>query len=335
VTTEEKRRIADPDLNQHIRDRPNHKPTRMAPDSFFVPQPPTVQESVAARTAEVAKQLHSSLGAPFFEQPGFLLYNADLLDCLAGFARAGVQVNLTITSPPYNIGKEYEAPQEVSEYVEWCSSWMQAIHSATASHGAFWLNLGYFEVLEKGLCVPIPYLLWDRSPFYLLQEVVWHYGAGVSTRKRLAPRNEKWLFFVKDPKHYTFNLDEIRDPNVKYPNQRRNGKLRCNPLGKNPSDVWEFPKVTTGRQRSSKERTDHPAQFPLRVVERIVRGCSSLGDVVLDPFAGSGSAGIAAAAFGRVFVGIEIEKRYCEMAGERLGEFNRERAQELEKLSLF
>jgi len=92
-----------------------------------------------------------------------------------------------------------------------------------------WLNVGYLEVPEKGLCVPIPYLLWDKSPFYLLQEIVWKYGAGVSTKNRLSPRNEKWLFYLKNCQEYTFNLDNIRDPNVKYPNQKKNGKYRCIP----------------------------------------------------------------------------------------------------------
>jgi len=195
----------------------------------------------------------------------------------------------------------------------------------TQPRGAFWLNVGYLEVKSKGLCVPIPYLLWDKSPFYLLQEIVWKYGAGVTAKRLLSPRNEKWLFYVKNQKQYTFNLDDIRDPNVKYPNQKKNGQYRCNPLGKNPSDVWEFPKVTTGAKRSSKERTGHPAQFPLRVVERIVKACSNPLEVVLDPFAGSCSAGIAAVGLGRIFLGIEIMPDYCDMAVERYEVFKKER----------
>jgi len=102
-------------------------------------------------------------------------------------------------------------------------------------------------------------LLWDRSPFYLIQEVVWNYGAGVACRHQFSPRNEKFLWYVKDPNNYLFHLDKI----VKYPNQKKNGKLKCNPLGKNPTDVWQFPKVTSGKKRSSIERTAHPAQFPV------------------------------------------------------------------------
>lgn len=128
-------------------------------------------------------------------------------------------------------------------------------------------------------------------------------------------------------RHGAFNLDEIRDPNVKYPNQKKNGKYRCNPLGKNPSDVWEFPKVTTGSKRSSKERTGHPAQFPLPVVERVVRASSHPLQLVLDPFAGSCSAGIAAVGLGRLFIGIEIRQDYCELSINRYEKFKRQQSE--------
>ena len=206
------------------------------------------------------------------------------------------------------------------------ANWLGQIYQITQDNGAFWLNVGYLEVPEKGLCVPIPYLLWDKSPFYLLQEIVWKYGAGVSTKNRLSPRNEKWLFYLKNCQEYTFNLDNIRDPNVKYPNQKKNGKYRCNPLGKNPSDVWEVPKVTTGEKRSSKERTGHPAQFPLAIVERIIQASSNPVEIILDPFAGSCSTGIAALGLGRIFVGFEIRPDYCEIAAERFKRFKKERS---------
>jgi adenine-specific DNA-methyltransferase len=212
---------------------------------------------------------------------------------------------------------------------------MTLIYSVTRANGAFWLNVGYLEVPQQGLCVPIPYLLWNKSPFYLLQEIVWSYGAGVSSKRRLSPRNEKWLFYAKDCEDYTFNLDDIRDPNVRYPNQKKNGKYRCHPLGKNPSDVWEFPKVTTGKNRSSRERTGHPAQFPLSVVERIVRASSNFTDVVFDPFAGSASAGIAAAGLGRLFVGFEAKLDYCGLAVERWEEFKKERRIARQQVVLF
>lgn len=227
-------------------------------------------------------------------------------------------VDLTVTSPPYNIGKAYEAPLALEDYVKWCESWLQEIYRVTKPNGAFWLNLGYFEVPQKGRAVPIAYLLWDKSPFYLLQEIVWHYGAGVSTKKAFSPRNEKWLWFVKNSESYVFNLDAVRDPDVKYPNQKKNGKLKCNPLGKNPGDVWSIPKVTSGTNRASKERMPHPAQFPLAVIERIILACSHPGELILDPFAGSGSTLVAATRCQRRSLGFEIREDYVQMAENRL-----------------
>ena len=122
----------------------------------------------------------------------------------------------------------------------------------------------------------------------------------------------------RDPDDYVFNLNDVRDPNVKYPNQKKNGKLKCNPLGKNPTDVWQFPKVTSGKNRSSKERTPHPAQFPIAVIERIIKACSNPGDIVFDPFVGSGSLVEAAIRNGRRAVGFEINEEYIEVAAKRI-----------------
>ena len=113
-------------------------------------------------------------------------------------------------------------------------------------------------------------------------------------------------------------MDEIRDPDVKYPNQKKNGKLKCNPLGKNPSDVWSIPKVTSGRNRSSKERTPHPAQFPSAVIDRVVKASSNPGDLVLDPFLGSGTTALVARGLGRLAVGFELRSDYLDLAVARL-----------------
>ncbi len=321
-----KRKIDDANHNRYIAEGVDpHKPTQISPSSLLQPFPEDIMEQFLSKHKEVEHFLIDAIGSPTYSDPGFILYCGNCYELLSKLERSGFFTDLTITSPPYNIGKEYESPLELNEYVEWCSSWMNQIYKVTQPKGAFWLNVGYLEVADKGLCVPIPYLIWDKSSFFLLQEVVWKYGAGVTAKHRLSPRNEKWLFYIKDQKKYTFNLDEIRDPNVKYPNQKKNGKYRCNPLGKNPSDVWEFPKVTTGMKRSSKERSGHPAQFPLKVVERIVRVSSNLLELIMDPFAGSCSAGIAAAGLGRIFLGIETMPEYCELAIDRYEMFKKER----------
>jgi adenine-specific DNA-methyltransferase len=165
-------------------------------------------------------------------------------------------------------------------------------------------------------------LLFPFSPFHLNQEVVWHYEAGVSARNYFSPRNEKWLWLVKDREHYIFDLDSIRDPNVKYPNQKKNGKLRVNPLGKNPGDVWIIPKVTTGQdmdgRRASAERTSHPAQFPERVIERIVLASSAENSVVLDPFGGSGTTSAVAERLGRWSIYFDVNDRYLQIARDRV-----------------
>lgn len=320
------RRIASKAHNQFVEDGvDSHRPTRMVPASFLVPLTAQQKAGVAQSQASAVDALTRILGRPAFSAPGFILYQGDCTALMEKMRESNFQIDLTITSPPYNIGKAYEEIVSLEDYIEWCSTWMAQIHAITSSKGAFWLNVGYLEVPGMGRCVPIPYLLWNRSPFYMLQEVVWHYGAGVSSSKRLSPRNEKWLFYVRNAEDYLFNLNDIRDPNVKYPNQKKNGKFRCNPLGKNPTDVWEFPKVTTGSNRSSKERTGHPAQFPLQIVERIIRASSNTGSVVFDPFSGSGSCGIAAAALGRVGIGIELKEEYVRIAIERYKNFQQEK----------
>jgi adenine-specific DNA-methyltransferase len=324
ISQENVRKIANQEYNSYIANRPNqHQSTRIAPSSLLKPFSKELKQKLSIQHELLETELSNIIGKPYYSHLGFILYQGDAEKLLKEirFNQINININLTVTSPPYNLGKEYEKSRAIDEYIEWCSRWMSQIYNLTQSNGAFWLNVGYLEVPNKGLCVPIPYLLWDKSPFYLLQEVIWKYGAGVSTKHRLSPRNEKWLFYVKDPEKYTFNLDSIRDPNVKYPNQKKNGKYRCNPLGKNPSDVWEFPKVTTGTKRSSKERTAHPAQFPLGIVERVINASSNQLELVLDPFAGSGSTGIAAIGLGRIFLGFEIRRDYCDIAVKRFEDF--------------
>ena len=266
------------------------------------------------------RSVEAILGKPAFNSHGVCLYHADALDAMRQLPNAFV--DLTVTSPPYNIGKEYEVPVPLAEYLDWSEQWIKEIYRLSQPEGAFWLNLGYTEVPGEGKAVPITYLLWDRIPFYMLQEVVWNYGAGVATKSIFSPRNEKFLWLVKSADHYTFNLDDVRDPNVKFPNQRKNGRLRVNQLGKNPTDVWQFPKVTTGQgrtgQRASPERTKHPAQFPVSVIERIVKACSNQGDVLLDPFMGSCTTAEVAIRLQRNVIGFEIREEYLEMGIERL-----------------
>lgn len=267
--------------------------------------------------------IRSILGRPAYEGEGVLLYCIDALKAMPNLPDE--TVDLTVTSPPYNIGKEYESVMPLDCYLEWTRTWIEQVYRVTARSGAFWLNLGYVGIPGRARAIPLPYLVWQEVPFYLVQEIVWNYAAGVTTKRAFAPRNEKFLWYVKNKDAYTFNLDQVRDPNVKYPNQKKRGKIRVNPLGKNPTDVWQIPKVTTGEgmngRRASAERTIHPAQFPVAVVERIIEACSNEGGLVFDPFIGSGTTAEVAIANRRVALGFEINERYVNVAAERISKF--------------
>lgn len=312
-----------------------HRPTQIVPDTFIKERSELEECEYRTRFEQVLSSLTVAVGKPYYAKDGFILYNTSCTDFLTELKRHDIILfDLVVTSPPYNIGKEYETDLDVKEYVDWCASWMSLLYECTTDQSSFWLNVGHFEVPQKGLCVPIPYLIWDKSKYFLLQELVWKYGAGVQTKKRLSPRNEKWLYYIKDTKDYIFNLDEIRDPDVKYPNQKKNGKLRCNPLGKNPSDVWDIPKVTTGNSRSSKERVDHPAQFPLAIIERLVKVSSNSLHTVFDPFSGSGTTGIATHAFNRIYVGTELSQKYCDVTIDRFERYLKYRSEKLSQTTL-
>lgn len=273
------------------------------------------------------------LGKPYFQAPNCLIYNMDCLEAIKLLPEK--LVALTVTSPPYNIGKEYEKLLLLDEYLNWCEQWIGEVYRVTVDRGAFWLNLGYLSMRDRAKAIPISYLLWDKVPFYLIQEVVWNYGAGVAGSKFFSPRNEKFLWYVKNQDKYTFNLDEVRDPNVKYPNQKKNGKIKVNLKGKNPTDVWQFPKVTSGKNRASKERTAHPAQFPVAVVDRIIKSASNFNDIVLDPFMGSGTTAIVALGLQRQVIGFEIRADYCDIVANRVDDFLREKELREAQLSLF
>ena len=266
-------------------------------------------------TIEQAKTI---LGDPFYETSGILVYNMDCREGLVKLANQNFIFDTTITSPPYNIGKEYESNMSVDNYISWLTNIIGLTHDVTKDNGALLLNVGYLKMKNIARAIPIPYLIWDKIKFYLVQEIIWKYGAGVACKRYLSPRNEKVLWYIKNELDYTFNLDPIRDKDVKYPNQKKNGRLRCNPLGKNPSDVWEIRKVTSGKNRSSKERMPHPAQFPEELITRCMLAFSNKNEIILDPFMGSGTTAAVALRNGRQCIGFEISELYCNTIVERL-----------------
>lgn len=247
------------------------------------------------------------------------------LDALpAGAAR------LVVTSPPYNVGKEYEDELTVDEYVASQEATLTACVRALADDGSLCWQVGNFVVPRAkpagrpltSSIVPIDCLLWpvfERLGLRLRNRIVWTFGHGEHCKLRLSPRYETILWFTKSD-DYVFDLDPVRVPQ-KYPGKKafrgpRAGQYVCNPLGKNPGDVWEVPNVKSAHP----EKTEHPCQFPVELIERLVLSLTRTGDLVVDPYCGAGSALVAALKHGRRAAGSDIEPRYVEIAQRRIGQ---------------
>lgn len=221
------------------------------------------------------------------------------------------QVNLVVTSPPYNIHKEYEKKLSLDEYEVSVKRWFSEIPRLLTANGAAWINVGYTTPTTK-TTLPLTYLYYPilrEMGLHFIQEVVWRYSGGMAAKHRFSPRSERWQWWVKNPKRYHFDLDAIREQPIGF-------DARNNPLGKNPGCVWDFKTVVGGRGASS-EKTEHPCQFPRAMIERIIRACSSPGNLVLDPFGGSGTTAIAASGTGRGFISIEKLPKYHRLAVAR------------------
>jgi adenine-specific DNA-methyltransferase len=219
-----------------------------------------------------------------------------------------------VTSPPYNAGKAYEDRLSLEEYTNSAERWLSCIPRILSDTGALWINLGYMKTSEI-TTLPLTYVyfpLAQKFGLHLIQELVWHYEGGMSYGRRFSHRTERWLWLVKDPTKYVFHLDEVRDPTLNKTVSKKN-----NDLGKNPTDYWFFERVPGGCA-ASKEKTLHPAQFPVAMIERIIRACSNQGDLILDPFGGSGSTAEAASLNGRGFISIEKNSEYHEIARARV-----------------
>ena len=216
-------------------------------------------------------------------------------------------VDAVITSPPYNIGKNYNGGNDNRpDYIEWLSVVLQ--QAAQVTDDCLWVNLGYRKTPAGN--VPIVFEIWNRLGLYLMQAIKWEYGAGCTYSSRFNHRTEDWLWLVKDQTRYTFNPDDVRDLSLtKYVNDKRNSLK-----GKLPGDVWYFPHVAGNHT----QREAHPAQYPQPMIERIIRATTNPGDLILDPFAGSGTTGVACVQTGRRFIGIEIDEDYATIARARI-----------------
>jgi len=229
-------------------------------------------------------------------------------DCVSGILSHRQKYSLVVTSPPYNAGKEYENALSIQEYRRFAQQWLSAVSDKLSDTGSLWLNVGYIRT-GKNRALPLTYLYYEIATIPLVQEVVWHYEGGMAYKKRFAHRTERWMWFSKNPSKVVFNLDRIRDSSLNRTRDQRN-----NPSGKNPGDCWYFDRVSN----NSADKTIHPCQFPVKMIERIVLACSDKGDEVLDPFMGSGTVGVVCKMHERNFTGYETDPAYFKVANERI-----------------
>lgn len=235
---------------------------------------------------------------------------------------ADESVHLIVTSPPYNIGKSYEKrSSSLEQYVANQAAIIAECVRVLAPNGSICWQVGN-HIAKDGEVVPLDLLLYPlfkNHGLKLRNRIVWHFEHGLHCTKRFSGRHETILWFTKgDAAH--FDLDPVRVPS-KYPGKKyfkgpKIGQLSGNPLGKNPGDVWIIPNVKSNHV----EKTEHPCQFPVELVERLVLSMTKPGDSVLDPYLGVGSSVIAAIKHDRLGFGCDIEKRYVEIAWDRVRE---------------
>ncbi|MCI0683761.1 MAG: site-specific DNA-methyltransferase [Gemmataceae bacterium] len=245
-----------------------------------------------------------------------VLFQGDCRTLLRAIPSASVQ--LVVTSPPYNIGKEYEARIDLDEYVRAQGHVIGECVRVLKNSGSICWETGNY--VDKGAIVPLDSILYpvfSGLGLRLRNRIIWHFEHGLHCSRRMSGRYETILWFTKSD-DYVFHLDEIRVPQ-KYPGKKffkgpRAGQYSCNPLGKNPGDVWTIPNVKSNHV----EKTDHPCQFPVELIERLVVALTDPDDWVLDPFLGTGTTIIAALRSGRRGAGAEIMSKYVDLARDRV-----------------
>ena len=227
-------------------------------------------------------------------------------------------IQMVVTSPPYNLGKEYESRLHLNEYVAQQREVIAECARVLSDSGSICWQVGNY--VDAGAIIPLDSLLYPVFAdlgLKMRNRIVWHFEHGLHCSRRLSGRYETILWFTKGD-HYVFELDAIRVPQ-KYPGKKyfkgpKAGQYSCNPLGKNPGDVWTIPNVKSNHV----EKTGHPCQFPVELIERLVLALSQEGEWVLDPFLGTGTSIIAALPHKRRGIGAEVVRKYIDLAKARI-----------------
>jgi adenine-specific DNA-methyltransferase len=256
----------------------------------------------------------------FDKKAEVVFYEGDTLEFLPTIPDNSVQ--LIVTSPPYNLGKPYETKINFENYLAQQKKVITECYRILSEHGSICWQVGNY--VNNGEIIPLDIALFpifSELGLHLRNRIIWYFGHGLHASKRFSGRYEVILWFTKSD-NYVFNLDDVRIPQ-KYPEKKyfkgpKKGQLSGNPLGKNPSDIWEIPNVKANHI----EKTIHPCQFPVELIERLVLALSNDGDIVLDPFMGVGSTAIASLMHNRKTFGADIMKEYITIAKDRVKQAN-------------
>ena len=247
---------------------------------------------------------------------GIDLRQGDCLDLMKELPDGSV--DLVVTSPPYNMGKEYEKKTSLKIYLDWQRLVIFESARIVKNGGSICWQVGNF--VDKSAVYPLDCLLFQiflDAGLTPRNRIIWTFGHGLHCTKRFSGRSETVLWFTRGD-DYTFNLDPVRVPQ-KYPGKRhykgdKKGQLSGHPTGKNPGDVWDIPNV----KHNHPEKTAHPCQFPESMIERLALSLTNAGGSILDPFMGSGTTGVACVNTGRNFIGMEMDAGYFEIAKNRI-----------------
>ena len=257
-----------------------------------------------------------TIASRFAPEEEIVLFPGDCLDLLASIPNESLQ--LVATSPPYNIGKAYERRLSLDSYVQQQSAVIRQCVRCLSPRGSICWQVGNY--VEGRAITPLDnvlYPVFSELGLKMRNRIIWHFEHGLHCSRRFSGRYETIIWFTKSD-DYVFNLDPVRVPQ-KYPGKKyfkgpRAGEYSCNPLGKNPGDLWVIPNV----KNNHIEKTEHPCQFPVELVERLVLSMTNEGDWVLDPFVGTGTSIIAAIRHGRRGAGAETVPRYVRLAEDRI-----------------
>ncbi len=251
------------------------------------------------------------------ENAAVTLFLGDRLDLLRQIPDR--RSRLVVTSPPYNIGKRYETRVGFDEYLEQQAGTIKECVRTLAEDGSLCWQVGN-HIAGDGEVFPLDVYVYEickELGLKLRNRIVWSFDHGLHCRRRFSGRYETILWFTKTD-HYVFNLDPVRVPQ-KYPGKKyfkgpKVGQYSCNPLGKNPGDLWVIPNV----KHNHIEKTSHPCQFPIELVERLVLSLTNERDLVLDPYMGVGSTACASVMHGRRAAGADVHGEYLKIAERRV-----------------